>query len=102
MTTLRELEVIENKPLNEKSSYFLIDNINIADSQFHIPTIMATPINEKSTTVEILSPTVEDKIDSFVISDVGNNNNDCSGTLDLIASTCKNIKHKRINNFLLK
>ena len=48
------------------------------DSQPHIPTTMATPIIEKSAPVEILSPTVEDEIDSFVTSDVENNDNDSS------------------------
>ena len=39
-----EIRLIENKPFNDKSSYFLIDNFNIADSQPHITTTMATPI----------------------------------------------------------
>ena len=42
---LSEIGRIENKPLKDKSSYFLIDN-NITDSQPHIPTIMATPLVE--------------------------------------------------------
>ena len=54
--TLCEMRVIDNKPSNGKSSYFLIDNGNIADSQPHIPVLMATPIIEKSTSAEILSP----------------------------------------------
>ena len=33
LKTFCELVVIENKPSNGKSSYFLIDNINITDSQ---------------------------------------------------------------------
>ena len=37
---------------------------------------MATPIFEKSTSAEILSPTVENEIDSFVTSDDENNDND--------------------------
>ena len=55
---------IQNKPSNDKSSYFLIDNINIAGSQPHVSTIMGTTRIEKSTSVKIQSPTVEDKIDS--------------------------------------
>ena len=54
--------------------------------------MMATPIIEKNTSLEILSPTIEDGIDSFVTSDVENNNHDCSDTLDLIDSACKIIK----------
>ena len=78
LKTLCELELIENKASNDKSSYFLIDNFNIADSQPHIPTTMSTPIIEKSTSAEVLSPTVEDEIDSLVTSDVENSdeNND--------------------------
>ena len=56
---------------------------------------MATPIIEKSASSEILSPTVEDEIDSFVTSDVENNDNDSSETLDLIDSAYKNIQYKK-------
>ena len=61
---LCELGVIENKQSNDKSSFFLIDNINIVDSQPHISkkpkkktkkNKMATPIIEKNTSVETLS-----------------------------------------------
>ena len=69
MKTLREMRLIENKPSNDKSYYFLTDNSYIADSQPHIPRTMTTTIIEKSTSSEILSPTVEDEIDSFVTSD---------------------------------
>ena len=83
MKTLCELGLIENKPSNGESSYFLIDNFNIADSQPHIPKFH---IIEKGTSAEILSPTVEDEIDSFVTSDVENNDNDSSETLNLTDS----------------
>ena len=96
MKTLCEIKLIENKPPNDKSSYFLIDNFYIADSQPHIPTTMATPIIEKSASSEILSPTVEDEIDSFVTSDVENNDNDSSETVDLIDSAYKKIKYKKM------
>ena len=86
MKTFCELGVIENKEPNDKSSYILIGNINIAYSQPHIQTLMATPIIGKSTSVKILSPTFEDEIDSFFTSDVHSNDNDCSETLDLIDS----------------
>ena len=96
------MRLIENKPSNDKSSYFLIDSSYIADSQPHIPTTMATPIVKKSASSEILSPTVEDKIDSFVTSDVENNDNDSSETLVLIDSAYKNIKYKKIKDILLR
>ena len=96
------MRVTGNKPSNNKSPYFLIDYINIADFQRQIPTIMATPIMEKSTSAEILSYTAEDEIDSFVTSDVENNDNDCTETLDLINSAYKNIKYKKIKDMLLR
>ena len=79
LKTLRQLGEIENKTSNDKSSYFLIDNINIEDSQPHITTIMGTPIIAES-----LSLIAEDEIDSFVTSDVENNDKDCSETLEVI------------------
>ena len=101
MKTLRDLGVIENKPSDDKISHFLIDSINIADSQLHVPTITATLIIERSTTGEVLSPTIEDEIDSFITSDVENNDNEYSETLDLIDSACKNIKYRKIKDILL-
>ena len=102
MKTLCELGLTENKPSNDKSSYFLIDNFNIADSQTHIPTTMSIPIIEKSTSAQILSPTVEDEIDSFVTSDVKNNDNDSSEPLNFIGSAYKNIKYTKNKDILLR
>ena len=99
---LCELRLIENKPSNDKSCNFLIDNFNRADSQTHIPATMAIPIIEKSTSAQILSPTVEDEIDSFVTSDVENNYNNSSETLNLIGSAYKNIKYKNSRDILLR
>ena len=42
LKTLCEMRLIENKSLNDKSSYFLNDNSYIADSQPHIPLTKAT------------------------------------------------------------
>ena len=44
---LCEMKLLENKPSNDESPYFLIDNFHIADSQPRIPTTMATPVIEK-------------------------------------------------------
>ena len=96
------MRLIENKPSNDKSSYFLIDKFYIADYKPHIPTTIATPIIEKSASSEILSPTAEDEIDSFVTSDVDNNDNDSSETLGLIGSAYKNMKYKKIKDILLR
>ena len=86
LKTLCEMRLIENKPSNGKSSYFLIGNFYIADSRSQFPTTMATPIIQKSASSEILSPTVEDETDSFVTSDIESSDNDSSETLDLIDS----------------
>lgn len=51
-------------------------------------------MKKKNTSVEVVSPTAENEIDSFVISHVENNDNDCSLTLDLIENAYKTIKHK--------
>ena len=59
-------------------------------------------IFEKSTSLEVLSPTVEDEIDSFVTSVVGNNYNDRWETLDLFDSAYKNNKYKKTKDFLLR
>ena len=40
--------------------------------------------------------------DSFVTSDVENNDNDCSETLDLIDSAYKNINYKKMKDILLR
>ena len=91
MKTLCELGLIDNKPSNDKSSYFLFDIFNIADSQPLIPTTMATLLNVKGVSAEILW----DEIDSFVTSDVENNGSDSSATLDLIDSAYKNILYTK-------
>ena len=57
---------------------------------------MATPIIEKSASAKILSPTIENEIDSFITSDVESKDNDSSETLDLADSAYKNIKYKKL------
>ena len=44
-----EIGVAENKPLNDESYYFLIDNNNIVHSQHHIRIIMASLVAKKNT-----------------------------------------------------
>ena len=83
------------------TALIISDNFNIAYRQSHIPTTLATPIVRKSASAEILSPTIEDEIDSFVASDVENIHNDSSETLNLIGSACKYIKYKKIKDILL-
>ena len=54
--------VMGNKTWNDKSSYSLTHNNNIADFQSHVAPIMVTSINEKSTSAKILPSTVENEI----------------------------------------
>ena len=58
-----EIGAAENKPLNDESYYFLIDNNNIAHSQHHIRTIMASLVAKKNTFFKTWSHIVEDEID---------------------------------------
>ena len=67
----------------DKSSYFLSDN-NVIDSEPHIPTIIATPLVERSSFTDILSSSVEDQINSFVSSDTENDDNNSLQTLEVI------------------
>ena len=91
---------IENKPSKDKSSYFLSEN-NITDSEPHIPKIMATPLVEASSFTDILSPSIEDQINSFVSSDAENDNNNSLETLEVIDNAYKYAKYKKIKDILL-
>ena len=91
---------MENKPSKDKSSYFVTDN-NIADSEPHIPTVMATPLVETSSFTNILSPSVKDQINSFVLSDSENDYNNLLETLEVIANAYKYVKYKKIKDVLL-
>ena len=90
----------ENKPLKDKSSYFLSEN-NITDSEPHIPKIMATPLVEASSFTDILSPSIEDQINSFVSSDTENDNNNSLETLKVIDNAYKYAKYKKLKDVLL-
>ena len=91
---------MENKPSKDKSSYFVTDN-NIADSEPHIPTVMATPLVETSSFTNILSPSVKDQINSFVSSDSENDYNNLLETLEVIDNAYKYVKYKKIKDDLL-
>ena len=67
----------------DKSSYFLSDN-NVIDSEPHIPTIIATPLVERSSFTDILSSSVEAQMNSFVSSDTENDDNNSLQTLEVI------------------
>ena len=97
---LIEMGRIENKPSKDKSSYFLSEN-RITDSEHHIPTIMATPLVKASLFTDILSPSIEDQINSFVSSDTENDNNNSLETLEVIDNSYKYAKYKKIQDVLL-
>ena len=97
---LGDMGRIEYKQLKRMSSYFLIDN-NIIDSEPHIPTIMATPLVETSSFTDIPSPSIEDQINSFVLSDTENDNNNSLETLEVIDNAYKYAKYKKIKDVLL-
>ena len=92
---LIEMGRIENKPSKTKSSCFLSDN-NITDSEPHIPTIMATQLVETSSFNDILSASVKDQINSFVSSDIENDNNISLETLAVIGNAYKSAKYKKL------
>ena len=92
---LIEMGRIENKPSKNKSSCFLSDN-NITDSEPHIPTIMATQLVETSSFNDILSASVKDQINSFVLSDTENDNNISLETLAVIRNAYKSAKYKKL------
>ena len=101
--TLKKLSEIgrkENKPSKSKSSYFLIDN-NITDPQPHMPKTMATPLIKTSSFTHILSPSAEDQINSFVSSDIENDNNNSLETLNVINNAYKYVKYKKNKVVLL-
>ena len=75
--------------------------MTIIDSQPHIPTKMATPLAETSSSTDILSPSIEDQINSFVSNDTENDNNNSLETLEVIDNTYKHAKYKKIKDVLL-
>ena len=66
-----------------------------------LPTIMATPLVETSSFTDILSPSVEDQINSFFSSDTENNNNNSLETQEVINNAFKYVKYKKIKDVLL-
>ena len=76
------MERLENQP-SKNSSYFLSYN-NITDYEPHIPTIMATPLVETTSSTDILSPSIENQINSFVSSNTENGNSNLLETLEII------------------
>ena len=62
---------------------------------------MATPLVETSSFTDILSRSVEDQINSFVLSDTENDNTDSLETLIVIDNAYKYVKYKKIKDALL-
>ena len=82
LKVLSVMERLENKP-SKNSSYFLSYN-NITDYEPHIPTIMATPLVETTSSTDILSPSIENQINTFVSSNTENGNSNLLETLEII------------------
>ena len=57
---------------------------------------MANPLVEISSSTDILSPSIEDQIDSFVSSDTENDDNDSLETLEVIDYAYKHAKYKKL------
>ena len=62
---------------------------------------MATPQVETSSFTNILSPSVEDQINSFVSGDTENDDNNSLETLEVINNAYKYAKYKKIKDVLL-
>ena len=62
---------------------------------------MTTPLVETSSFTDILSPSVEDQINSFVSSDTENDNNNSLETLEVVDNAYKHAKYKKIKDVLL-
>ena len=61
---------------------------------------MATLLVETSSSTDILSPSFEDQINSFVSSDTENDNNSLE-TLEVVDNAYKHAKYKKIKDVLL-
>ena len=57
---------------------------------------MATLLVEISSSTNILFPSIEDQINSFILSDTEIDNNNLFGTLEVINNACKHAKYKKI------
>ena len=97
---LSEIGRTENKPSKDKSYYFLSDK-KIKDSATHIPTIPATPLFQTRSITDILSLSVEHQINSFILRETENENNNSFETLEVIDNAYKYAKYKKINDVLL-
>ena len=62
---------------------------------------MATPLVEASSFTDILSLSIEDRINSFVSNDTENDNNNSLETLEVIDNAYKYAKYKKIKDVLL-
>ena len=62
---------------------------------------MTTLLDETSSFTDILSPSVEDQIGSFVSSDIENDNDNSLEALDIINNADKYVKHTKSKDILL-
>ena len=103
LVRLTENGIIKNKPLNNRNSYYLIDDsTDITDSQPPILTITNTPIVEKNANLNNNLNSVPDQIDSFMSSGTETGGTEFSDTLDVLDNTFKNTKYQKIKDILLE
>ena len=103
LVRLTENGIIKNKPLNNRNSYYLIDDsTDITDSQPAILTIANTPIVEKNVDLDNNLNSVPHQIDSFISSDTEPDATEFSDTLDVLDNTFKNVKYQKIKDILLE
>ena len=94
LARLTEIGKTENKPSNNRNSYYLIDDgTDVTDSQTPILIITNTPIVEKNVNLDNSLNRVPDQIDSFIFSDTEPDATDFS---------YKNIEYQKIKDILLK
>ena len=103
LVRLTEVGIIKNKPSNNRTSYYLIDDsTDITDSQPAILTVANTPIFEKNVHLDNNLNSVPDQIDSFISSDTEPDATEFSDTLDVFDNTFKNVKYQKIKDILLE
>lgn len=69
---------------HQKQSSFSLMGNNITDFQPYIPTVMAAPQVETSSFTGILYHIVEDQVGSFVSSNIENDNDNSTETLNVV------------------
>ena len=95
--TLKILSEMQRTEISHQKIRVLISLLTITDSQPHDPTIMTTLLVEVSSSTDIFSPSVEDQIDSFVLSNIENDKNSLETLVILVIYNAFNyVKCKKL------